>query len=177
MGIYVNPGNVAFEMSRFSKIYVDKSMLISKINELYKSEKRFVCLSRPRRFGKSMAVNMLSAYYSRGCNSSALFSGLKIEGDSSFKPHLNRHNVIRLDIQRFLESERDLDTFITDIERSVVEELVELFPECRGIHTDTRLKSALDKVFIQTGKGFIFIIDEWDCVFRFAKERKDAQKH
>lgn len=152
-------------------------MLISKINELYKSEKRFVCLSRPRRFGKSMAVNMLSAYYSRGCNSSALFSGLKIEGDSSFKPHLNRHNVIRLDIQRFLESERDLDTFITDIERSVVEELVELFPECRGIHTDTRLKSALDKVFIQTGKGFIFIIDEWDCVFRFAKERKDAQKH
>ena len=79
MGIYVNPGNVSFEMARFSNIYVDKSMLISKINPLYKTEKRFVCVSRPRRFGKSMAANMLSAYYSCGCDSKKLFSGLKIE--------------------------------------------------------------------------------------------------
>ena len=71
MGIYVNPGNAAFEMARFSDIYVDKSMLINKINHVYRTEQRFVCVSRPRRFGKSMAANMLSAYYSRGCDSAA----------------------------------------------------------------------------------------------------------
>ena len=85
MGIYVNPGNVAFEMSRFSDLYIDKSMLISKINALYKTEKRFLCVSRPRRFGKSMAANMLSAYYSRGCDSAHLFAGLKIESEKTTK--------------------------------------------------------------------------------------------
>ena len=72
MGIYVNPGNGAFEMARFSEIYVDKSMLISQMNRVYRTEKRFICVSRPRRFGKSMAANMLSAYYSCGCDSAAL---------------------------------------------------------------------------------------------------------
>lgn len=75
MGIYVDPGHTAFEMSRFSEIYIDKSMLIAKVNAAYKTEKRFLCVSRPRRFGKSMAANMLSAYYSCGCDSAALFSG------------------------------------------------------------------------------------------------------
>ncbi len=121
MGIYVNPGNTAFEMSRYSNIYVDKTMLISITNNLYRSEQRFLCVSRPRRFGKSMAANMLSSYYSRGCDSSALFSGLKIDNDVSFKTHLNQPHVIRLDIQRFLESEQDLDTFIYDIEQAVVD--------------------------------------------------------
>lgn len=176
MGIYVNPGNTAFEMSRYSNIYVDKTMLISITNNLYRSEQRFLCVSRPRRFGKSMAANMLSSYYSRGCDSSALFSGLKIDNDVSFKTHLNQHHVIRLDIQRFLESEQDLDTFIYDIEQAVVEELMLYFPDCKSIQSTSRLKAALDHIFSRTGKGFIFIIDEWDCVFRFVKERSDVQK-
>ena len=116
MGIYVNPGNIAFEMSRFSENYIDKSMLIAQINALYRTERRFVCVSRPRRFGKSMAANMLSAYYSQGCDSDTLFTGLKIEKNAFYKTHLNQHNVIRLDIQQFLESERDLPTFIEEIE-------------------------------------------------------------
>lgn len=85
MGIYVNPGNAAFEIARHSDIYIDKILLISKMNAVYKTEKRFICVSRPRRFGKSMAANMLSAYYSRGCDSTALFDGLKIEGASRLK--------------------------------------------------------------------------------------------
>ena len=121
MGIYVNPGNTAFEMSRYSNIYVDKTMLISITNNLDRSEQRFLCVSRPRRFGKSMAANMLSSYYSCGCDYSALFSCLKIDNGVSFKTHLNQPHVIRLDIQRFLESEQDLDTFIYDIEQAVVD--------------------------------------------------------
>ena len=123
MGIYVNPGNGAFEMARFSEIYVDKSMLISQMNRVYRTEKRFICVSRPRRFGKSMAANMLSAYYSCGCDSAALFSGLEIEKEPSFEKHLNRHTVIRLDIQKFLFRESHLDIFIDRMQEAVIREL------------------------------------------------------
>ena len=159
MGIYVNPGNTAFEMARFSDIYVDKSMLIARVSKAYRTEQRFICVSRPRRFGKSMAANMLAAYYSRGCDSAELFSGLEIEQDGSYREHLNQHNVIRLDIQQFLESRRDLDTFIRQIEDAVVEELMEEFPDCRGFGPGSRLKVALNKIFNQTKTGFIFILD------------------
>ncbi|HBA48518.1 MAG TPA: AAA family ATPase, partial [Lachnospiraceae bacterium] len=176
MGIYVNPGNNAFEISRYSDIYVDKSMLISKLNTLYKTEKRFLCVSRPRRFGKSMAANMLAAYYSRGCDSAGLFSGLAVQEEKSFQAHLNRHNVIRLDVQRFLRSESELSSFIPEIERKVIAELLREFPECEGLDMCNRLDDALEQIFYQTGKGFIFILDEWDCVFRMAKEQRDMQK-
>lgn len=176
MGIYVNPGNVSFQMSRFSDIYVDKSMLISKMNAVYKTEKRFICVSRPRRFGKSMAANMLSAYYSRGCDSGETFEGLKIKEEKSYREHLNQHNVIRIDVQRFLDTETDLDIFIRKIEKSVIAELMKEFSECTDFGIDNRLKEALDQIFLQTGKGFVFIIDEWDCVFRVAKSRKEIQK-
>ena len=90
MGIYVNPGNAAFEMARFSDIYIDKSMLISKVNACYRTEKRYLCVSRPRRFGKSMAANMLCAYYSSGCSSENLFCGLKISSDPLYLTYLNK---------------------------------------------------------------------------------------
>lgn len=85
MGIYVNPGNASFEMSRFSDIYVDKSMLITQTNRVYRTERRFLCVSRPRRFGKSMAANMLTAYYSKGCDSGRLFSGLPWKRRTPFR--------------------------------------------------------------------------------------------
>ncbi len=176
MGIYVNMGDASFEMSRNSDIYVDKSMLIAQMNRAYRTERRFLCVSRPRRFGKSMAANMLAAYYSRGCDSGRLFSGLAIEGEESFPVHLNRHNVIRWDVQRFLESKSGYDRFIDDIERMVIRDLKREFPECGDFPEGSRLKSVLDEIYGQTGQGFVFIIDEWDCVFRMAKEQKEVQK-
>ena len=176
MGIYLDPGNTNFKIARCSDIYVDKSMLISKTNAVYMTERRFLCVSRARRFGKSMAANMLSAYYSCGCNSAELFSGLEIEKEESFPEHLNRHHVIRLDVQRFLETERELVTFIGEMERRVIGELQAAFPECNCYHEECRLKDVLDQIFVRTREGFIFIIDEWDCVFRVARQQKEIQK-
>ena len=102
MGIYLNPDNKGFEQAIRSKIYVDKTGLIACTNELLNTKERFACVSRPRRFGKSMALEMLSAYYGRGCDSRKLFAGLKIEGDSSFEEHLNQYDVIYLNMQQFL---------------------------------------------------------------------------
>ena len=175
MGTYVNPGNTAFTEAINSKIYVDKSELISYTNSVINTKQKNICVSRPRRFGKSMAADMLVAYYSKGCDSTKLFSGKSAEKDKSFTLHLNQHNVIRLDIQRFLETKKDLNTFIYEIEKWVILELIKLFPECTDIipRRNRKLKSVLEQIFVQTGNGFIFIIDEWDCVFQLAKDRKE----
>lgn len=176
MGTYVNPGNAAFQEAINSKIYIDKTELISYTNSILNTKQKNICVSRPRRFGKSMAADMLVAYYSKGCDSRKLFSGRKIEKEKSFHSHLNNHNVIRLDIQRFLEKEHDLDTFITEIEIRVISDLIREFPEWHNSVSDGRLKTFLKQLFAETGKGFIFIIDEWDCVFRIAKDKKEKQK-
>ena len=176
MGIYVNPGNASFQEAINSEIYVDKSGLIAYINGVIRTQQKNLCVSRPRRFGKSMAANMLAAYYSRGCDSSRLFSGLAIEGEESFPMHLNRHNVIRWDVQRFLESKSGYDRFVNDIEDMVIRDLKKEFPECGDFPEGSRLKTVLDEVYGQTGQGFVFIIDEWDCVFRMAKNREEIQK-
>ncbi len=176
MGIYVNPGNTAFKEAINSMVYVDKSGLIAYTNQVLNTKQKNLCVSRPRRFGKSMAADMLVAYYSKGCDSSELFTGLNIEKEDYYRYHLNQHQVIRLDVQRFLETKRDLDRFISRIENNVILELAQEFPECRNIETGNRLKNILDQIFLQTRQGFVFIIDEWDCVFRMAKEREDIQK-
>ncbi len=98
MGLYVNPNNVNFQIALNSPIYVDKSLLIAEINKLANTEKRFVCISRSRRFGKSMAEDMLSAYFSKGCDSRKQFVNLKIAKESCFEKYLNKLNVIKLDL-------------------------------------------------------------------------------
>ena len=126
-------------MARFSNIYIDKSILISRTNALYRTEKRFVCVSRPRRFGKSMAANMLSAYYSCGCDSAELFAELKIASDPLYQAHLNQHHVIRLNMQHLLENQHDIITYISELENRVILELMQEFPECTGYGIKSRL--------------------------------------
>ena len=103
MGIYLNPGNDLFYSTvTYSEIYVDKTMLISFTNKCLFGENKEICVSRPRRFGKSMAENMLTAYYSKGCDSRELFSKFQIAQTPDFEKHLNRYNVIHIDIQQFI---------------------------------------------------------------------------
>ena len=176
MGSYLNPGNKGFWESIRSKIYVDKTGIIACTNELVNTEQKYICISRPRRFGKTMAADMLVAYYSKGCQSGRLFAGLNVVGDASFQTHLNQHNVIRWDVQRFLETKYSFGTFIDEIEQMIIRELKREFPECGEFPEGSRLKTVLDEIYGQLGEGFIFIIDEWDCVFRMAKEQKEIQK-
>ena len=94
MGIFVNPGNASFTEALNSKIYVDKSGLISVINQRIKTQQKYICVSRPRRFGKSLNLGMLAAFYSKGCNSHELFDNLAISCDKAYEDHLNRYNVL-----------------------------------------------------------------------------------
>ena len=98
MGTYVNPGFQNLAYDRSDESYVDKSMLIPILNERINSRNRFLCVSRPRRFGKTMAANMIAAYYSKGCDSHEVFSGLNVTEDPSFESNINKYNVIQLDM-------------------------------------------------------------------------------
>lgn len=175
MGIYVNPGDVSFRRALNSEIYIDKTELICAVNKRIDTANCFMCVSRPRRFGKSMAADMLVAYYSKGCESEELFAGKKVNADRTFKEHLNRHNVIHLDVQQFLFHESHLNIFIEKMQRVVITELRQEFGDC--FEDDAYgLPDVLRQIYACTGKGFIFVIDEWDCVFRTAKEKKEIQK-
>lgn len=175
MGFYLNPGNKGFWESIRSKVYVDKTGLIAYTNRLMNTEEKYVCVSRPRRFGKSMTLKMLAAYYSCGCDSSNLFKGCKIERDNTFQEHLNQYDVLLLNMQQFLSRTREQD-MIQYLEQAVLGELREvygdLFPEQTSL-----LAEALERIYAKTDKQFIFLIDEWDCVMREQKEADELQRH
>ena len=124
MRTYVNPENAAFQEAVNSPIYIDKSDLILYTNKVLNTKQKNLCVSRPRRFGKSMAADMLVVYYSKGCDSIQWFSSLNVEKDKHFSVHLNQHNVIYLEIQRFLEKEYDFNTLIVEIERRMLSDLL-----------------------------------------------------
>ncbi len=173
MGIYVNPNNESFKSALRSKIYVDKTMLIDFTNSVLNTEQKYVCITRPRRFGKSMAAKMLAAYYSCGCDSKELFSNLKIARTTDFENELNKNCVIALDIQKLRADARAQKQNPLDyIQKSVIDELIQFYPDCVK-ETDYYLPKVLINIYSKTGTQFIIITDEWDCFFR---EDKDNEK-
>ena len=175
MGIYLNPENVDFQEVLNSKIYVDKSELIQYTNSVLRTTQKYICVSRPRRFGKSMAANMLTAYYSRGCDSRRLFQGLKIAMHPDFEKHLNQYNVIHLNMRDYLTESENMKQLIQFVEDDLLDELQQEFSDLRMPRRKTLVK-VLEQAFAQYKIPFVFIIDEWDCIFRVHKSDAASQK-
>ena len=159
--MFVNVDNRLFQRVRNSE-YVDKSELIALTNNVIDTEEQFICVTRPRRFGKSVTVKMLNAYYSKGCDSKALFSDLKIASSPDFEKHLNQHDVIYLDMTKFADNKDNGNMYLENLDTDVVSELKDTYPECFDKDKDYSLPEAI----FCLKKRFIFIIDEWDFVFR-----------
>ena len=174
MGIYLNPGNISFAKTIRSEVYVDKTGLIACTNDYINTRDQYLCISRPRRFGKSMTLEMLAAYYSCGCDSRELFAGFKIAQDKDFEKHLNQYDVIYLNMQQFL-IEADAGKETEYLETEVLKELCGEYKESLK-DWDAGLASALRKIFVETDRQFIFLIDEWDCVMRERQESEALQK-
>lgn len=174
MGIYLNPDNDGFKEAVSSEIYVDKTGLIEYTNKFMNTAQKYICVSRPRRFGKSMALNMLAAYYSSGCDSAELFKGYRMEQEESFREHLNRYDVIYLNMQRFLI--RAKDQKVTEyLERVVIDEIREVYGDLFS-ERETVLAEVLERIYVKTKKKFIFLIDEWDSVMRERQDSEEMQK-
>ena len=175
MGIYINKGNEGFRSSRNSE-YVDKSGLISVVNSTLFTEQRFTCVSRCRRFGKSMAAKMLAAYYDHSCDSRSLFADLKIAGDPSFEKHLNKYPVICLDLSDFVTRYKD-DNIVDKMEERVVADILKAYPQVER-QEGYDLMDYLSEIAAATGQRFIFIIDEWDAICReFAPDTKPMDRY
>ena len=174
MGIYLNPGNEGFRTAIRSEIYVDKTGLIGCTNRYLNTEQRYICVSRPRRFGKSMALKMLAAYYSCAYDSRELFEGLKIAEDPGFLENLNRYDVIFLNMQQFL-IEAGAGEVVNYLQQAVLEELQEEYEEVLN-RQSSGIADALRKIYAKSGKQFIFLVDEWDCVMRERQKCEDMQK-
>ena len=174
MGIYLNPGNTDFQKALNSEIYVDKTELIKYTNKVINTEQEYICVSRPRRFGKSMAANMLTAYYSRGCDSREMFRKYKIAKTDTFEKHINKYNVIHINMVKYLDEAKNIKEMIKFIEEDIIDEITEEFPDAK-LPRRVTLINVLDKVFAQLKISFVFIIDEWDCIFRRHKEDSESQ--
>ena len=168
MGRFVNPDNSAFQVALNSKIYVDKTGLIEYTNSVLDTMEGYICNSRPRRFRKSYTANMLAAYYSKGCDSKKMFSGLEIAQAPDFRRHLNKYDVIHIDIQWFLANCENADEVVSFITKSVLDELREIYLGTLPTKF-VKLPDALSRVKEKTGQKFIIIIDEWDVLIRDGK--------
>ena len=165
MGTYINIGNAGFQEVRNGE-YVDKSGLIAVVNRTLCTQQKFSCVTRCRRFGKSMAAKMLCAYYDQSCDSRALFADLEIASDPSFEKHLNKYPVIYLDMSEFMDAmQENKEGIVTYIQQELRKDILAEYPDV-SVDDDDRLFQVLLKVCLATKKQFILIIDEWDAICR-----------
>lgn len=172
MGNYVNIGNAGFT-SALRETYVDKTELITFINRTLGTKSKLTCVSRPRRFGKSYAAQMLCAYYDKSCDSRELFASLKIAGDRTFEKHLNQYPVIYLDITWFISISSHIKNTVSELQDKVIKELHEVYPDAK---LEKTLPEMLVRIHESAGDRFIIIIDEWDALFREARNDHSLQE-
>ena len=175
MGRFVNPNNSAFQNALNAEIYVDKTGLIEATNRFLDTPQAFICNSRPRRFGKSMAANMLAAYYSKGCDSHELFADLAIGKSADYEKYLNQFDVIHVDVQWCLMMAKSAEATISFISKNILKELREIYGNV--IADDVEMVAdALAIISEALGNKFVVIIDEWDVLIRDEATNKIVQE-
>ncbi len=165
MGIYLNPSNAGFKKTLAGNIFVDKSMLISELNKFIDSGNQYICVSRPRRFGKTIATNIMCAYYSKGCDSREIFSKLKISKAKNYEQYLNKLNFIKIDVASEYQNANDKNEMLKDLQKKVRDEFQEQYPKIRFVKNET-IANCMMKVYKENNETFVIILDEYDCLVR-----------
>ena len=171
MGIYLNPGNEVYRQISGAEYYVDKTMMLEVINRKIDSIDKYICMSRPRRFGKTVTQNMMAAYYSKGCDSRELFEGRKIAEVPGYEDCLNKYNVIQLDLNNEYQNTKDRESLIVSVQEKIKKELAEEYSDIVFEEKDT-LAEAILKVYAAKGDTFIILIDEYDVLVREQVSKK-----
>lgn len=174
MGRFLNPDNSAFQAALNANIYVDKTDFIEYTNRVIGSIDAFICNSRPRRFGKSITANMLTAYYSKGCDSKQMFQNLKIAQADTFETCRNKYDVIHFDVQWFMEPAGGAERVVACITKNIIAELQETYADMLPSAVKS-LPEALSYIHAATGNKFVVIIDEWDVLIRDEANNEKVQ--
>ena len=175
MGVFLNRGNEEFTRAVNSEIYVDKTEMITFFNKVINTEQSYISVSRPRRFGKSIAANMIAAYFEKGCDSRSLFENRKLGETPDWDRNLNKYDTIRIDLAGIRAKCETGEETLHYIEEGIITETMEEYP---GIikKEDDRLSDVLSKINEKYGCRFLIIIDEWDCLFREDKNDTKLQE-
>ena len=183
MGTYLNPGRHGFETAVNSEIFVDKTEMIGYLNSLVNTKQRYVSVSRPRRFGKTMAADMICAYYGRGAGARALFEGTRLSGSASARTargelawdaYLGGFDVVRLVMTRFLKRGKPVGEALERMQRLVVRDIKRAYPE-EDYFDEGDLLQTIEDVYSGNGRQLVLVIDEWDAVFRERQNDKKGQ--
>lgn len=175
MGIYLNPGSGKFKKAVNSKIYVDKTGLIEYTNSVLNTEQRYICISRPRRFGKTMTINMLAAYYSYGKESKEIFDEFAIAVTEDYLKYINSYDVITINMLDFIKRELDIKASLIELQSDINLELCATYPDVKYRDAYNLIK-ILQDIYSVTNRPFVVLIDEWDCIFRLHPQEVEAHK-
>lgn len=165
MGLYLNPNHENFRRTLAAPIYVDKTMMIRQINRFIDEGNNYICVSRPRRFGKTIAQDMLAAYYSKGCDSRKMFAPLKIGASDVFGDKLNSLNVIKIDLNSEYQNTNDKEHLITILSNKIKKEMRREYPQIE-LPDEYSLAESILEIYSATNETFVILIDEYDVLVR-----------
>ena len=172
---YLNPGMGAFEEAVNSEIFIDKTEMIGYLNTVVKTNKKYVSVSRPRRFGKTMAANMVCAYYDREADSRTLFENRKLAGVDDWDKYLGKFDVIRLQMHRVFKAGIPVSDALERMQALVIREMKKVYPEA-SLFDDKDLIQSIDDIYTSIDKQVVIVIDEWDICFRERSDDQDGQR-
>ncbi len=173
MGTYLNVGTTKFKEAINSQIYVDKTRMISYLNTVINTKQKYVCVSRPRRFGKTTTLDMLAAYYDCEADSKDIFSGFAICREKNGFDYINCFEVLSLNMVSFF-NKQSINDGLEYLKRIVTKELIRKYNDIDYLDQGN-LSLVMNDIYSQRNKLFVILIDEWDCVFRRYQEDKKGQ--
>ena len=180
MGTYLNPGKAAFEEAVNSEIYVDKTEMIGFLNSVVRTKQKYVSVSRPRRFGKTMAADMICAYYDRKADSRELFEARKLktgwvpERTQAWDAYLGKFDVIRLVMTKFFKKNISVENALANMQRLVVRDIKKAYPDA-DYYDESSLIQTIEDVYTSDESQLVIVIDEWDAVFRVRQDDREGQ--
>jgi hypothetical protein len=166
MGIYLNSSSSysKYQETVANPFFVDKSALLNELISCIGKDSKYICITRPRRFGKTVMANMIGSFFAKGVDSSCIFDRLKISESEEYRRHLNTHNVIFIDLSRVPDGAITYDAYIENLRTLVREDLHVSYPDV-GFREEGDISEDLERIRLSTGEKFIFVLDEWDAVF------------
>ena len=166
MAMYLNTADsyVLYKSQVESPYFVDKTKLLLELIPLARQGNQHICITRPRRFGKTVMANMVAAYFGKGVDASGLFDSLEIAGAEEYRENLNQFNVIAVDFSIMDDGCESYQEYIGTIKSLLREDLRNAYPDV-AFRENSPVSEDLRRIFDRTGDKFLFVLDEWDAVF------------
>ena len=166
MGTYLNSITpyTLYKSESLSPYFVDKTLMLRELFPYVSAGNRHICITRPRRFGKTIMANMISSFFQKASDSSDVFDSLTISQVDDYRKYKNQYNVIRIDFSKMPRNCDSYTQYIERIEALLIDDVKEAYPQVKINEADA-IGDILESVFVQCGEKFIFVLDEWDFIF------------